>query len=91
LKEAVVTDSTCLIALERLGQLDILPSLFEPIYALPEVSREFGTSLPWLKVVDLAAPPRPRQGLKSLATAEKPNPEGGGAGASSPRRRPFHR
>jgi hypothetical protein len=29
LKEAIVTDSTCLIALERLGRLDILPSLFE--------------------------------------------------------------
>jgi predicted nucleic acid-binding protein len=58
LKEAIVTDSTCLIALERLGRLDILPSLFEPIYAPPEVSREFGTSLPWLQVVELADPDR---------------------------------
>jgi len=58
LKEAVVTDSTCLIALERLGQLDLLPSLFEPIYAPREVAREFGLPLPWLKVVDLADPDR---------------------------------
>jgi predicted nucleic acid-binding protein len=58
LKEAIVTDSTCLIALERLGRLDILPSLFEPIYAPPEVAREFGTPLPWLQVVDLADPDR---------------------------------
>lgn len=54
MKEAVVTDSTCLIALERLGRLDILPALFEPVYAPPEVAREFGSSLPWLRVVDLA-------------------------------------
>jgi len=58
LKEAVVTDSTCLIALERLGRLDILPALFEPVYAPPEVEREFGSSLPWLSVVELADPDR---------------------------------
>jgi predicted nucleic acid-binding protein len=38
LKEAVVTDSTCLIALERLGRLDLLSSLFAPIYAPREVA-----------------------------------------------------
>ncbi len=58
MKEAVVTDSTCLIALERLGQLDLLPSLFEPIYAPREVAREFGLPLFWLKVVDLTDPVR---------------------------------
>ena len=58
MKEAIVTDSTCLIALERLGRLDILPALFEPVYAPPEVAREFGSPLPWLEVVDLADPDR---------------------------------
>lgn len=58
MKEAVVTDSTCLIALERLGQLDLLPSLFDPVYAPREVAREFGLPLSWLKVVDLADPDR---------------------------------
>jgi predicted nucleic acid-binding protein len=58
LKEAIVTDSTCLIALERLGRLDVLPALFEPVYAPPEVAREFGTPLPWLEVVELADPDR---------------------------------
>jgi uncharacterized protein len=56
LKEAVVTDSTCLIALEKLGRLDLLPSLFEPIHAPREVAREFGIALSWLTVVDLADP-----------------------------------
>jgi predicted nucleic acid-binding protein len=49
-KEPVVTDSTCLIGLERIGQLDILPALFEPILIPPEVQREFGISFPWLTV-----------------------------------------
>lgn len=58
MKEAVVTDSTCLIALERLGLLDLLPSLFEPIYAPREVAKEFGLSLSWLQVLDLSDPDR---------------------------------
>jgi len=49
-KEAAVVDSACLIALERIGQLAVLTSLFEPIYAPPAVEREFGSSPPWLIV-----------------------------------------
>lgn len=50
MKEAAVVDSTCLIGLERVGRLDVLPALFDPILIPPEVAREFGTSLPWLSV-----------------------------------------
>lgn len=50
MKEPVVTDSTCLIGLERIGHLDILPTLFAPILVPPEVQHEFGTLLPWLTV-----------------------------------------
>ena len=50
MKEPVVTDSTCLIGLERIGHLEILPALFEPILIPPEVQREFGMLLPWLTV-----------------------------------------
>lgn len=50
MKEPVVADSTCLISLERIGALKILPSLFEPIIIPPEVEREFGMALPWLKI-----------------------------------------
>jgi uncharacterized protein len=49
-KEAIVVDSTCLIGLERINRLDILPALFDPILIPPEVAREFGTSLSWLSV-----------------------------------------
>jgi len=50
LKEPAVTDSTCLIGLERIGHLDILPALFEPVLIPPEVHKEFGISLPWLTI-----------------------------------------
>jgi predicted nucleic acid-binding protein len=49
-KQPIVADSTCLIGLERIGQLDLLFELFEPLVIPPEVDREFGLSFPWLKV-----------------------------------------
>ncbi|MCT7959103.1 DUF3368 domain-containing protein [Laspinema sp. D1] len=47
---AVITDSGCLIALERIGRLNILPALYDPILIPPAVEREFGVFLPWLRV-----------------------------------------
>lgn len=38
----VVADSSCLISLERIGRLEVLPALFDPVAVTPEVSREFG-------------------------------------------------
>jgi len=49
-RDPVVADSTCLIALERIGSLEILPALFERVLIPPEVDREFGAARPWLKV-----------------------------------------
>jgi len=49
-KEPIVVDSTCLIGLERIGKLEVLPELFEPIYIPDEVAFEFGVSLAWLKI-----------------------------------------
>ena len=54
MSERVVADSTCLIALERIGQIEILPALFEPVLIPPAVAQEFGISLPWLKVERLS-------------------------------------
>ncbi|HYG65936.1 MAG TPA: DUF3368 domain-containing protein [Thermoanaerobaculia bacterium] len=50
MREAVVADSACLIALERIGRLDLLQSLFDSVFIPPEVRREFGTDLPWLRI-----------------------------------------
>jgi predicted nucleic acid-binding protein len=49
-KQPIVADSTCLIGLELIGELDLLSELFEPLVIPPEVDREFGLSFPWLKV-----------------------------------------
>jgi uncharacterized protein len=50
LKEPVVLDSTCLISLDLVGRLELLPNLFDPILIPPEVERESSISAPWLKV-----------------------------------------
>ena len=46
----VVSDSTCLIALERIGRLELLPAVFAQIWIPPAVAAEFGQALPWLQV-----------------------------------------
>ena len=53
MKEVVVSDSTCLIGLERVGELNILPALFDPIMIPPEVEREFGSKFSWLQTETL--------------------------------------
>ena len=45
MSEIVVSESTCLIGLERVGKLDILPALFDSVKILPEVARESGGAL----------------------------------------------
>ncbi len=50
MKEAIVTDSTCLIGLERINLLTILPQLFEPVIIPSAVAKEFGGSFEWLVV-----------------------------------------
>jgi predicted nucleic acid-binding protein len=47
---AVISDSTCLIGLERIDALDILPKLFSPVVIPQAVHQEFGIALPWLHV-----------------------------------------
>ena len=53
----VVTDATCLIALDRVGHLGVLPTLF--VVRAPEaVAEEFGRRPPWL-LIERAPPPAP--------------------------------
>ncbi|MCI5159491.1 MAG: hypothetical protein D3906_13875 [Candidatus Electrothrix sp. AUS1_2] len=56
MKPSIISDSACLIGLERIQALDILPGLFDPIVIPPEVQQEFGTVLPWLHVENPANP-----------------------------------
>jgi predicted nucleic acid-binding protein len=47
---AAVVDSACLIGLERIGRLDLLTSLIEPVFVPPAVETEFGLPLNWMTV-----------------------------------------
>ncbi len=47
---AAVIDSACLIGLERIGRLDLLPALFDPIFVPPAVNQEFGVLPAWMTV-----------------------------------------
>ncbi|MCS7263525.1 MAG: DUF3368 domain-containing protein [Armatimonadetes bacterium] len=51
MKEPAVTNSTCLIGLERIGRLDILHQLFETVMIPPKVQEEFGKAVNWLVVI----------------------------------------
>ena len=59
----IVTDSTALISLDRIGRLDLLPSLFPDIIAPPAVVEEFGRKPNWLRVETV-------QGQKAVRTAQ---------------------
>lgn len=60
----VISDTSCLIAFERIDRLDILPGLFENVFIPPAVDAEFGKGFEWLKVEYLAS-----QGLSRLLNA----------------------
>ncbi len=55
-REPVVVDTSSLIALEKIGRLDLLPVLFEPVRAPPAVAREYGSLPPRVVITMLDAP-----------------------------------
>lgn len=50
----VISDTSCLIALNRIGQLDLLQKLFEQIVTTQAVKEEFEKELPkWIRAVEV--------------------------------------
>ena len=49
-KIAAVVDCACLIGLERIGRLDLIPALLDPIFIPPAVAEEFGSQPPWVTI-----------------------------------------
>ena len=47
---AAVLDSTCLIALERVGRMTLLPGIFGKVLAPPAVGHELGALPSWLQI-----------------------------------------
>jgi predicted nucleic acid-binding protein len=49
--KAIISDTSCLILLDKIGELEILNKLFGQIYTTPEVANEFGLPLPsWIEI-----------------------------------------
>jgi len=48
----VITDASCLIVLDNINYLDLLPQLFNIVITTHEIANEYGKPLPvWLKLV----------------------------------------
>jgi predicted nucleic acid-binding protein len=54
MNKVIISDASCLIALDEIGQIEILKSVFPQIVTTNEVSAEFGKELPtWISVKTL--------------------------------------
>ena len=50
----VVSDTSCLIVLSKIGKLDILRKLYSEIIITPEIANEFGDELPtWISEISV--------------------------------------
>jgi predicted nucleic acid-binding protein len=54
MNKVIISDASCLIALDEIGQIEILKSVFPQIVTTKEVSAEFGKELPtWISIKTL--------------------------------------
>jgi len=52
MNKTIISDTSCLIVLSKIGQLELLRQLFEYIVTTPEIADEFGETLPeWIKLI----------------------------------------
>jgi len=56
MNSAIIADSACLIALDRIGQLTLLKDLFSTIILPNAVADEFGKPLDWFIIEKVASP-----------------------------------
>lgn len=51
MQKTIISDTSCLILLDKIGELEILNKLFGTIITTAEVSNEFGQPLPsWIEI-----------------------------------------
>lgn len=51
MRKAIISDTSCLILLDKIGELDLLHKLFGTIITTNEVAAEFGLQLPpWIEI-----------------------------------------
>lgn len=47
----VISDTSCLVVLEKINELDLLKNIYSDVLTTPEVKSEFGKPLPgWIKI-----------------------------------------
>jgi uncharacterized protein len=51
MEPAIVSDATCLIGLNNIGKLDLLPKLYSKVIIPPAVEREYGSQVPFAEVI----------------------------------------
>jgi predicted nucleic acid-binding protein len=50
----IISDTSCLILLSKIGELDLLYKTYGEITITPEISQEYGRELPiWIKVISV--------------------------------------
>lgn len=55
MQKVIISDTSCLILLEKIGELELLYKLFGNIITTPEVANEFGLPLPsWVEIRKVA-------------------------------------
>jgi len=51
MRQIVISDTSCLITLTRIGELDLLMQLYHHVWVTPEVAKEYGGGLPaWIVI-----------------------------------------
>ncbi|MBC8042750.1 MAG: DUF3368 domain-containing protein [Rhizobacter sp.] len=54
MREAVIVDASCLIVLDKIGELELVNCCYEKVFTTPEVALEFGGTLPvWIEIKPL--------------------------------------
>ncbi len=56
MKSCIISDSACLIALDRIGHLELIKKLYYPIYIPDAVYKEFGKTIDWLEIRSIKTP-----------------------------------
>lgn len=50
--KVVISDTSCLIVLEKINELRLLPKVYQQILTTPEIAAEFGSTFPdWIEIV----------------------------------------
>lgn len=65
MRKTIISDTSCLIILTNIGELDLLQKIYGQVFTTAEVADEFGENLPeWIKII--AATDKYRQKILEL-------------------------